>query len=143
MILSRSPKETFDLGVSFARKLKPGDVIALAGDLGTGKTWFVAGACSGLGVRSHVGSPTFTIIHEYSTPLALIVHIDLYRIASKLELDQLGIEEYLTGQCICFIEWPELCLNLLPGRYYQVLFRHGESEEERSIAIEEVHGVAA
>ena len=79
-VTTTSPGETIDLGRSFAFRLRPGDVVALLGDLGTGKTRFVMGVCEALGARGHIASPTFTLINEYPAPFGIVAHIDLYRI---------------------------------------------------------------
>ena len=135
--VTASPEETAALGRSFGARLRPGDVVALYGTLGTGKTCFVQGVCEALGVRSRVGSPTFTLINEYPSPAGAVVHIDLYRIGARAELSQLGLEEYLGGPFICLVEWPELASGLLPAGTRAVRIRHGASARERVITIEE------
>ncbi|MCK5572059.1 MAG: tRNA (adenosine(37)-N6)-threonylcarbamoyltransferase complex ATPase subunit type 1 TsaE, partial [Bacteroidetes bacterium] len=82
-VVSLSPEDTLGLGRDYAARLRPGDVVALMGELGSGKTQFVAGICEGLGVRGHVASPTFTFINEYAAPFGTVAHIDLYRIDSR------------------------------------------------------------
>jgi tRNA threonylcarbamoyladenosine biosynthesis protein TsaE len=104
-ILSRSAEETEAAGRAFAGRLVPGDVVALTGTLGSGKTRFVAGVCDGLGVSGHIASPTFTIINEYPAPFGLVAHIDMYRIRNLNEVADLGVEEYFNSRCICLIEW--------------------------------------
>lgn len=99
-IISRSAAETLEFGRQLAATLKPGDVIALSGDLGAGKTCLVKGIAAGLGIKQEVTSPTFTIIHEYP-PLA---HVDLYRLES---IAGIGLEEYLVAPWITVIEWAE------------------------------------
>ncbi len=139
-IPSRSQDETAAIGRSFAASLRPGDVVALYGTLGSGKTRFVAGVCEGLGARTHATSPTFTLINEYPAPFGKVVHIDLYRIESEKELAELGIEEYFTDQCICLIEWADLIRGMLPPRHFEVRLSHGGADSERSIDIREVAG---
>jgi tRNA threonylcarbamoyladenosine biosynthesis protein TsaE len=131
-----SAGETAALGRTLARQLKPGDVVALSGQLGSGKTCFVQGVCEALGVGTHVGSPTFTLINEYPTPFGTVVHVDLYRISSPRELAALGIQEYFTERCICLVEWPELAGPLLPPGHFTVGFRHGGGDTERVITID-------
>ena len=135
-ILSRSPEETEAAGRAFAGRLRPGDVVALTGTLGSGKTRFVRGVCEGLGVRAHVTSPTFTLINEYPAPFGLVAHIDMYRINSMKEVADLGIEEYFNVRCVCLIEWAETLLAMLPAPGFRVSFAHGGSESERDIQIE-------
>jgi len=133
--LSGSPRQTVELGKSFAVSLKPGDVLALFGNLGTGKTQFVSGVCQGLGVRVRVTSPTFTMVNEYPAPFGLVAHIDLYRIGLARDLREIGIESYFHDRCICLIEWAERALQLLPPAYHSVKFSYGKTEEGRIIEI--------
>ena len=135
---SHSREETIRLGRTFAASLKKGDVVALSGDLGTGKTHFIGGVCTGLGVRGHVASPTFTIINEYRADGFTVVHVDLYRIASRSELAGLGIEEYFGERFICLIEWAERMKQYLPQSYVQVNLAYGEKDNDRHIMIDQV-----
>ena len=130
-IRTRSPEETADAGRVFASTLRPGDVVALTGELGSGKTRFVAGVCAGLGVRAPVTSPSFTLINEYPAPFGLVVHVDLYRISGDRELAELGIEEYFTEKCITLIEWAERAERLLPQDSRRVSFAHAGAETVR------------
>jgi tRNA threonylcarbamoyladenosine biosynthesis protein TsaE len=134
-VTTRSPEETIRLGKSFAARLRPGDVVAILGDLGTGKTRFVMGVCEALGARGHVASPTFTLINEYPASFGSVVHIDMYRIGSRRELRELGIEEYFDDRHVCLIEWAETVRDLLPPDYYQVEIAHGADEQERTVRI--------
>src|ERR1700741_4926884 len=99
--------ETIQVGAEFARHLKTGNVVALFGDLGTGKTHFIKGICRGLGVHEHVASPTFTIVNEYDTAGVKICHFDCYRLKSDAELRDIGFDEYVSGDNICLIEWAD------------------------------------
>ncbi len=143
VVRTRSVDETIAAGRTFGMSLRPGDVVALTGTLGSGKTRFVTGICEGLGVSMHATSPTFTLINEYPAPFGTVAHVDLYRIASKSELAELGIEEYFTDRCVCLIEWAEIASDLLPGRYYDVHLSHGGDENEREIRISEVQRTIA
>jgi len=134
-ILSRSAEETVSAGKAFAGSLRPGDVVALTGDLGSGKTRFVAGVCAGLGVRVPVTSPTFTIINEYPAPFGVVAHIDMYRIGTPGEVAEIGIGEYFNDRCVCLVEWAGVVSGLLPDLRYQVSFAHGQAENERTIRI--------
>ncbi len=136
--IAHSRDETEELGELFGRSLSPGDVVAFSGALGSGKTTFITGACSGLGVTTHPSSPTFTFIHEYGAPFGLVAHIDLYRIEQESELDALGIEEYFNPRTICFIEWAEIILDRLVPPFYHVTMRPGALDEERTIAVQTV-----
>ena len=101
--LTQSREETVILGKLFGATLKPGDVVAITGTLGSGKTSFITGACAALGVRGRPSSPTFTLIHEYPAPFGIVAHIDLYRIGARTELDELGVDEYFNPQTIWLI----------------------------------------
>ena len=135
---SASPDETVALGKAFAEQLKPGDVVTLTGNLGSGKTRFVIGLCTGLCARGHVASPTFTLINEYEAPFGKVVHIDLYRITKRSEIKELGIEEYFNDTCICMIEWPEQIADILPAKRYDIAIDYGEKENDRMISVSEV-----
>jgi tRNA threonylcarbamoyladenosine biosynthesis protein TsaE len=132
---THSAAETAALGASFASSLKPGDVVALYGNLGTGKTQFIMGLCRGLGARGHVSSPTFTLINEYVAPFGTVAHIDMYRIGSRAELAELGIEEYFNPRCVALIEWAESIIDLLPGGHHIVKIDYGSGETDRDISI--------
>ncbi|NBB87077.1 MAG: tRNA (adenosine(37)-N6)-threonylcarbamoyltransferase complex ATPase subunit type 1 TsaE [Bacteroidetes bacterium] len=109
-----SEAETRALGHRLAATLAPGAVVALHGDLGTGKTQLAKGVAAGLGVDpAAVSSPTFTLIHEYAGSVP-VYHMDGYRTTRPEEFLALGIEEYLYGDGVCLIEWPERLGNLLP-----------------------------
>ena len=101
-------------GIRFASLLTEGSVVALYGDLGSGKTTCIRGLCRGLGVEQVVTSPTFTLINEYRGRLP-VYHFDFYRLESPEELWDLGLEEYFYGDGVCFIEWPEIVRDLLPA----------------------------
>jgi tRNA threonylcarbamoyladenosine biosynthesis protein TsaE len=140
---THSSDETTRLGRTFASSLRPGDVVALTGDLGTGKTHFIIGVCEGLGVRGHVASPTFTLVNEYAASGCTVVHVDLYRIMSMRELEGIGVEEYFNERYICLIEWAERLGTQMPRGAIRIHLAHGESESDRVIVIEDVrHPVA-
>jgi tRNA threonylcarbamoyladenosine biosynthesis protein TsaE len=105
---TQTPEETLDLGQKIGRKLIPGDLLLLSGDLGTGKTTLVQGISLGLGVgpEQYVRSPSFTLINQYQGNLP-VYHIDLYRIESGPDLVNLGLEEYLFGEGVALVEWAE------------------------------------
>jgi tRNA threonylcarbamoyladenosine biosynthesis protein TsaE len=114
------------LGERLGRLLRSGDVVCLQGDLGAGKTCLAQGIARGLGVSAGVASPTFIIINEYRLPGASyrLRHIDLYRIESVAEARALGLEDYLYGDGICVIEWPERVSELLPRERLWVTLRY-------------------
>ena len=118
---THSPEETRKIGQRIGETLKAGDVIALIGDLGAGKTCLTQGIARGVGIASHeiVNSPSYTLINEYAGEIP-IYHIDLYRLKHHGEIVDLGLEEYLGGNGICIIEWADRMSNLLPANYIQV-----------------------
>ncbi|MBI1804016.1 MAG: tRNA (adenosine(37)-N6)-threonylcarbamoyltransferase complex ATPase subunit type 1 TsaE [Ignavibacteriae bacterium] len=131
-----SEDETIRYGEEFAGALLPGDVVAVIGDLGSGKTCFIKGICKGLGVTEHVASPTFTIVNEYHKGDLAVYHFDFYRVLSLREVHEIGFEEYLSsGDAICLIEWADRVLELLPPRRYDVRMRLGEKNQAREIVI--------
>jgi tRNA threonylcarbamoyladenosine biosynthesis protein TsaE len=101
-------------GESWATDLGGGEIFALHGVLGAGKTQLAKGLARGLGYRGEVTSPTFTIVHEYLGGRLPIYHIDLYRIQNEKEVIDIGLEEYLPGDGVTVIEWPERISSLLP-----------------------------
>ena len=129
-----SAEETKALAARFVRTLKAGDVVAYRGDLGAGKTTFTQGAAQGAGVGEIVSSPTFTLINEYQGNPKLY-HMDLYRLNGLTEMENIGIEEYLYGDGICFIEWSEKMDDLLPRHAIVVTFRQ-TGDTSREITIE-------
>ena len=109
-----SPEETIEFGRRLAAELRPGDVVALTGELGAGKTCLVRGIALGLGVMQAVTSPTFTIIHEYRGGKLPLYHVDLYRLDSMEQAVAIGIEEYFRSEGVTVIEWAEKIEALLP-----------------------------
>lgn len=140
-ILSASETETVAVGRSFGEKLNRGDIVALSGELGSGKTRIVQGICAAFEVIEMVTSPTFTIVHQYtgrngkSKPVPLY-HIDCYRIGSVDDLLDIGIDEFISGGAICMIEWPEIVIPLLRGGYWRIHLEMGSQETQRLIHIE-------
>lgn len=130
-----SPEETERLAAELARALHPGTVVALRGALGSGKTCFVRGLARGLGVRQAVTSPTFTVVNEYrgTSPL---YHIDLYRVRSADEALALGLDEYLDGNGLTAIEWPECVSDLLPPSTVRVTLTAAGDGDTRRIEID-------
>ena len=136
-----SEQETLELARSFAQRLERGDVVALWGELGTGKTRFVKGVCEAFGANHHVSSPSFIILNRYEgsdrTKRELFVyHLDLYRVKSTEEIYDIGYEEFIYGDDITLVEWAEQLGDLLPHRRYDVRLAYGEGDCERRISIE-------
>ncbi len=104
--LTHSEAETEQAGADFARALPDGKVVAMYGELGSGKTAFVRGMARGMGLTCRVSSPTFTIVNEYEGPRELI-HFDMYRLGSADELFDIGWEDYVNRGSVCAVEWSE------------------------------------
>lgn len=123
--------DTRKFGTELAKKLKPGDVIALIGDLGTGKTTLTKSIAEGLGITEMITSPTFTIVQEYSSGRLPLYHFDVYRISDPEEMYELGYEEYFFGQGVCVVEWADQIEELIPEGSIVIRIEYGENEEER------------
>jgi tRNA threonylcarbamoyladenosine biosynthesis protein TsaE len=124
-IISHSPAETFAAGRAIAERLRRGDVLALCGDLGAGKTHFVKGLLAGLGGDADaVTSPTFTLINEYTDGRLPLFHFDLYRLESEDELLRVGLDEYLDGDGVLAIEWADKFPALMPAETRWLDFKH-------------------
>jgi tRNA threonylcarbamoyladenosine biosynthesis protein TsaE len=105
--ISHSPEETELLGEQFGRAAQRGLVIALNGELGAGKTQFVRGLARGLGISARVHSPTFTLVNEYGGGRLKLFHLDLYRLETREQILSAGIEEFLSPDGVCVMEWAE------------------------------------
>jgi tRNA threonylcarbamoyladenosine biosynthesis protein TsaE len=135
---SASEHDTFSFGIQLAAVLKPGSIVLLFGELGSGKTKFVQGVCRGLNVDEPVVSPTFTIVNQYTAKAGNertfpVYHIDCYRLSSLAELEDIGIAEFLYGNGVCLIEWPESVLPVVKGEYYTVSIEAGTTDTSRLI----------
>ena len=139
-ITTGSEMETHNFGVELSKKIKQGDIIALYGDLGSGKTQLVKGICKGMGVTQTVNSPTFIIVNEYSSGrFERIFHFDLYRMKSQSEILDIGFRDYLNNGAIVFIEWPEHVENILPEKTIKIHIAHTvEDENSRWIKLENI-----
>jgi tRNA threonylcarbamoyladenosine biosynthesis protein TsaE len=138
--ITTSAEETIAYAHTFAGRLRRGDVVALFGDLGSGKTQFVKGVCLAYKTPKPATSPSYVILNRYNgtderNTEILLYHFDLYRVKSLDEIYDLGYEEFLQGDGICFIEWAEMLGQLLPMQRYDVRFSLGECENERHIEI--------
>ena len=114
MIVTNSAAETRALGERLAKQLKAGDVILLEGELGAGKSELARGVAKGLGVQETVTSPSFTILNVYESGRIPLYHFDWYRLESSEELYELGMDEYLGGDGIALVEWPDRCPDAVP-----------------------------
>jgi tRNA threonylcarbamoyladenosine biosynthesis protein TsaE len=130
--ISNSPQETESFGRQFAGSLQPGDVLALTGELGSGKTQFVKGLCAALGCEATVTSPTFTLIHEYSGGRVPIYHFDFFRIEDPPAAERLGLDEYFFGDGLSVVEWADRFRDLIPENARWLAFET-KSETQRAI----------
>ncbi len=122
MILeSKSPEDTFQIGMRLGKLAEAGDVYTLTGDLGVGKTVFTKGFAKGLGIEESVNSPTFTILQIYEGGRLPLYHFDVYRIGSVEEMEETGFEEYIMGDGVSLIEWADLIEEILPRKRTRVL----------------------
>jgi tRNA threonylcarbamoyladenosine biosynthesis protein TsaE len=137
---SASADETAAAGEALGRTLVAGDVVALYGELGAGKTCFVQGLARGLDVAGHATSPTFVLVNEYRGRLP-VHHVDAYRTASLGELIDLGLHDIIGGDGVTLLEWADKAEPLLPARTVRVRIE-GVGDEPRVIAIEDPRGPA-
>jgi tRNA threonylcarbamoyladenosine biosynthesis protein TsaE len=129
---SNSPAETETLGRQFARNLDAGSVLALSGELGSGKTQFVKGLVAGFGGDVAVTSPTFTIIHEYAGGRLPVYHFDFFRLEDRQSLARLDLDDYFFGDGVCVIEWADRFPDLIPEKARWIDFEM-KSENTRLI----------
>ena len=135
---SNSPMETYAFAKRMGENLSGGEVLALDGDLGAGKTVFVQGLAAGLGISEAVTSPTFTLVREYLGGSLPLFHFDVYRIADCDEMYEIGYDEYIDGDGVSVIEWPQLIDDILPPKRYNVTIEkdYGRHDDYRKITIE-------
>ncbi len=112
---SFSRDDTFEYARKMGEAAKPGEIICLSGDLGVGKTVFAQGFGAGLGITEPMASPTFTIVHEYTEGRLPLYHYDVYRIGDVDELEETGFYEYVGGDGVALIEWPEMVEEVIPA----------------------------
>ena len=133
--ISNSPAETEAIGRQLAEEIGAGSVLALKGDLGSGKTVFVKGLVAGLGSRADVTSPTFTIVHEYRGGRMPVYHLDFFRLENREPVARLGLDDYFFGDGVSVIEWanrfPELILQQARWMLFEI-----KSENQRAITFE-------
>ena len=128
--LTKSASATEQAGAALAKRLHPGDLVLVSGELGAGKTTFVRGACRALGVAAPIVSPTFTIGRRYETREGLAVsHLDLYRLADMASEEEGLLEDYLTPDAFAFVEWPAVAAPELPEPAARVEIRHAGGDD--------------
>ncbi|MCL5952810.1 MAG: tRNA (adenosine(37)-N6)-threonylcarbamoyltransferase complex ATPase subunit type 1 TsaE [Chloroflexi bacterium] len=127
-LISASPEQTQAWGAVLGELAQPGDVYALVGDLGSGKTCLVQGIGRGLGVLEAIHSPTFVLANEHKSGRLPLYHVDVYRVTSAAEAVGFGLEDYVNGEGVCVIEWAEKIREALPPERLKIVLRHlGES----------------
>lgn len=123
MFISKSAEETVEVGRRYGYAAGKGDVLALAGDLGAGKTQFVKGFVAGLESSAEVTSPTFVLIHEYGGGRLPVYHFDFYRLENRNAILRLGFDEYIFGDGVSLIEWADRHPDLIPGHAKWLSFK--------------------
>jgi tRNA threonylcarbamoyladenosine biosynthesis protein TsaE len=118
---TNSTAETFSVGKTIGEEAGSGDVIALIGDLGCGKTVLAQGIAAGLGVTETVNSPTFIIMQVYESGRLPVYHFDVYRISDIAEMDEIGYHEFIYGDGVTIVEWADLIDEILPGKYLKIV----------------------
>jgi tRNA threonylcarbamoyladenosine biosynthesis protein TsaE len=130
--ISNSPAETEEIGRQLAKRIDLGAVLALKGELGSGKTLFVKGLVAGLGSSADVTSPTFTIAHEYRGGRLPVYHFDFFRLEDSQSLARLGLDDYFFGDGLSVIEWADRFPEFIPEQARRILFEI-KSETQRAI----------
>ncbi|HHY94185.1 MAG TPA: tRNA (adenosine(37)-N6)-threonylcarbamoyltransferase complex ATPase subunit type 1 TsaE [Firmicutes bacterium] len=131
--VSHSVEETRHWGEEIGRQLCPGDLVALYGPLGAGKTTLVQGIARGMRARGPVRSPSFTLVNEYETEAGMLYHLDLFRLASEEEVEEAGLGERLPGDGVAVVEWAERAASLLPPDRLDLTLEMAEGENERRL----------
>jgi tRNA threonylcarbamoyladenosine biosynthesis protein TsaE len=131
VVETATPEQTETVGAQLAATLGTGDLVLVQGDLGSGKTTLIRGACRALGVEGAITSPTFTIGHLYRGRDQLIAHLDLYRLGSLDDEDPTLLSDYLGDDRITFVEWPEIGEGRLAGRVVRVRMAHADGDRRR------------
>ena len=127
-LILNTEEDTRALGLRLAAAAEPGDIIALVGDLGTGKTALTGYIAEGLGISGKVNSPTFNIVKEYRDGRLPLFHFDVYRLSSGEELMDIGAEDYLEGDGLSVIEWADIVADVLPEDALVIMLEYGEGD---------------
>ena len=137
-IRTNSEEETFELGRKMGMQARPGEIIAMTGDLGCGKTVFTKGFAKGLGIEEPVTSPTFTIMQVYEGGRLPLYHFDVYRIEEPEEMEEIGYSEYFFGEGVTLVEWAGLIGELFPGDTIRIDIRKNckAGDDVREITVE-------
>ena len=134
-IITSNEQETRKLASKTVKNLRPGDVVLLTGDLGAGKTTFVGGALNELGYKDHVVSPTFNILKCYFEVTPNVFHIDAYRLEDQNH--DIGLEEFIEGNGITFIEWPVFIPELIPANHIEITITRVDDTKRKIVIIDE------
>ena len=133
--LALTHDELSDWGERFGRAVRVPLVVALAGELGAGKTTLVQAICRGCGVMQEVTSPTFALVHQYSTPSFPVYHLDLYRLRDERELTNIGWDDLVGDHALVLIEWPERAGSRLPHDAVQIELEHVPDDDTRRLLL--------
>lgn len=130
-IIIKNENDTKEFGLKLANQLNPGDVVALVGDLGTGKTTLSKYIAQGLGIDEVITSPTFTIVQEYHQGKMPLYHFDVYRIGDIEEMYEMGYEEYFFGEGVSLVEWADMIEEIIPEDAKIIFIEYGAEEGQR------------
>ena len=141
IIETESAEETFALAKKWGGLCKPGTVIALIGDLGTGKTVFAKGFAAGLGVHGGVSSPTYTIVQQYDDGRLPLYHFDVYRISDVSEMDETGFEDCIGSEGVTLVEWADMIREIMPADTIWITIEKDTEKgfEYRKVVVEDEH----
>lgn len=131
IVYIKNEHDTEEFGMKLASTLEPGDIVALIGDLGTGKTTLTKYIAKGLGVAENIDSPTFNIVKEHKSGRIPLFHFDVYRLSSGDELLDIGADEYFYSDGVCIIEWADIVADVVPEKAKVILIEYGEKQGER------------
>ena len=131
IVYIKNEHDTEEFGMKLASSLESGDIVALIGDLGTGKTTLTKYIAKGLGVTETIDSPTFNIVKEHKSGIIPLFHFDVYRLSSGDELLDIGADEYFYSDGVCIIEWADIVADVVPEKAKVILIEYGEKQGER------------
>jgi tRNA threonylcarbamoyladenosine biosynthesis protein TsaE len=130
---SLTEQELIDWGVRLGRQIDPPLLLTLDGDLGAGKTTLARAICAGFGVRDEVTSPTFAIVHVYDAPKSPVYHVDLYRLDSPRDLQNIGWDDLVQADALLIVEWPDRAGVLMPADHLPIQLRYVQNDPERRV----------
>lgn len=140
-VVVKSPREMEKFAAAVAKSLRGGEVLALTGELGAGKTAFAKGLAKALGVASEVQSPTFLVMKCHAGKRLKLCHVDAYRVKDERELYNVGLQEHLAEpSTVTVIEWADLVPGIIPAGALRMKFSHGTGENERVVSLASSNG---